>query len=186
MNRTHPKQHRILAIAPSTRGFGFAVLEGKETLVDWGVKSANGDKNARSLERLETLIAYYLPEVLIMEDHSAKNSRRSPRIRELGLQIVTAASNRNVRVKLFSRQQVRQVFFADGRGTKHALAEILAKRYPEELASRLPRKRHPWDSEVHSMDIFDAVALALVFWLKKEIGLNVSGENPNSCCGTTA
>jgi hypothetical protein len=41
-------------------------------------------------------------------------------------------------VALFSREQVRRVFFADGRGTKHALAEILAKKFPEELGSRLP------------------------------------------------
>jgi hypothetical protein len=164
------KHYRILAVAPSTRGFGFAVLEGREALVDWGVKSVDGDKNARSLERLEALVACYLPEIIIMEDHSAKGSRRSPRIRELGRQIIAAASKRKIRVALFSQQAVRRTFFADGEGTKHALAEILAKRFPEELDSRLPRKRRPWDSEAHSMDIFEAVALVLVFRLKKEKG----------------
>jgi len=54
------------------------------------------------------------------------------------------------------------VFFADGQGTKHALAEILAARFPEELGCRLPPKRRPWMSEDYRMDIFDAVALALV------------------------
>ena len=34
---TQPKGTRVLAIDPSTRGFGFAVLEGLEKLVDWGV-----------------------------------------------------------------------------------------------------------------------------------------------------
>ena len=167
MSRTHQKPHRILAIAPSTRGFGFAVLDGKETLVDWGVKSVNGNKNAQSLEKVEGLIAYYLPEVIIMEDHSAKNSRRSSRIRELGRQIISAGSNRKIRVRLFSRQRVRRMFFADGEGTKHALAEILAKRFPEELGPRLPPKRRPWTSEDYRMDIFDAVALVLVFRQRK-------------------
>ena len=37
MKKIQPKHFRILAIAPSTRGFGFAVLEGQDTLVDWGV-----------------------------------------------------------------------------------------------------------------------------------------------------
>jgi hypothetical protein len=50
----------------------------------------------------------------------------------------------------------------DGRGTKHALAEIIAKRFPEELGSRLPPKRKPWMSEDSRMNIFDAVALALL------------------------
>ncbi len=63
---------------------------------------------------------------------------------------------------LFSHEHVRQVFFADGQGTKHALAEILAKRFPEELGSRLPPKRRAWMSEDSRMDIFDAVALALL------------------------
>jgi len=168
MSRTHLKQHRILALAPSTRGFGFAVLDGKETLVDWGVKSVDGDKNARSLERLEALVACYLPEVIIMEDHSAKSSRRSTRIRELGRQIIAAASNRKIRVKLFSRRHLREVFFVDGVGTKHAIATILAERFPEELGSRLPPKRKPWMNEDYRMDIFDAVGLGLAFRLKKE------------------
>jgi hypothetical protein len=59
------------------------------------------------------------------------------------------------------------MFFAEGQGTKHALAEMLAGRFPEELASRLPPKRRPWMSEDYRMDIFDAVALALTFWVKK-------------------
>ena len=42
------------------------------------------------------------------------------------------------------------------------MAEILVKRFPEELGSRLPPKRRPWMSEDSRMDIFDAVALALM------------------------
>ena len=45
MKNIRSKHFRILAIAPSSRGFGFAVLEGQEKLVDWGVKSIKGDKN---------------------------------------------------------------------------------------------------------------------------------------------
>jgi hypothetical protein len=43
---------------------------------------------------------------------------------------------------------------------------IIAKRFPEELGSRLPPERKPWMSEDSRMNIFDAVALALVFRLK--------------------
>ena len=84
------------------------------------------------------------------------------RIRTLSKRIVTLAKSRDVMVRLFSRQQVRQVFFTDGQGTKYALAEMLADKYPEELGFRLPPKRRPWMSENYRMNIFDAVALALV------------------------
>lgn len=167
MNQINPKHFRILAIAPSTRGFGFAVLEGQETLVDWGVKTVKkGGKNKQSLAKVEKLIADYQPGVLVLEDVSAKNSRRQPRIRKLCQQIITMAANRKVMVKLFSRDQVRKTFIADGRGTKHAVAEIIAKRFPGQLVLQLPPKRKPWMSEDSRMNIFDAVALALVFRLK--------------------
>ena len=163
MSRIKPEHIRILAIAPSTRGFGFAVLEGRETLVDWGVKSVNGDKNTGSLAKVEELMAHYQPGVVVLQDNSAKDSRRSPRIRELGQQVVALASNRKISVASFSRERVRRVFFANGQATKQALAEVLAKRFPEELGFRLPPKRRAWMSQDGRMDIFDAVSLALTF-----------------------
>jgi Holliday junction resolvasome RuvABC endonuclease subunit len=166
MNKIQPKHFRILAIAPSTVGFGFAVLEGQDTLVDWGVKKVKGDKNVQSLAKAEKLIAHYQPGILVFEDASAKNSRRSPRIRKLCQQIIKMAAARKVSVKLFSRDQVMKTFIADGLGTKHVLAEIIAKRFPDELGSRLPPERKPWMPEDSRMNIFEAVALAMVFRLK--------------------
>ena len=50
MSRAYTKDIRVLAIDPSTRGFGFAVLEGPERLIDWGVKETKIDKNKRTLK----------------------------------------------------------------------------------------------------------------------------------------
>jgi len=155
---------RILAIAPSSRGFGFALFEGQGTLVDWGVKSVQGDKNAQCLAKVKDMIAHYQPGVVVLENTSVKNSRRSPRIRNLTRRIIALAASCNVGVRVFSRKQVRKDFFADGgEGTKYALAEKIAKRFPEELGFRLPPKRRAWESEDSRMDIFDAVAIALAF-----------------------
>jgi RNase H-fold protein (predicted Holliday junction resolvase) len=167
VNKIQPKHFRILAIAPSTRGFGFAILEGQETLVDWGVKTVRGDKNVQSLAKVEELIAHYQPGVLVMQDASAKGSRRSPRIKTLSQQIIKLAATRNVGVKLFSRDRVMKTFMADSQWTKHALAEIIAKRFPEQLGTHLPPKRKPWMSEDSRMNIFDAMALILAFRLKQ-------------------
>jgi hypothetical protein len=71
-----------------------------------------------------------------------------------------------VSAKLFSRDHVMKTFIADGQGTKHMLAEIMAKRFPEQLGPQLPPKRKLWMSEDSRMSIFDAVALAMVFRLK--------------------
>jgi Holliday junction resolvasome RuvABC endonuclease subunit len=162
MNKIFPKYPRILAIAPSTRGFGYAVLEGHKILVNWGVKSVKGDKNAGSIEKVKEMIAHYNPEVMALEDTGAKGSRRSPRIQVLNKRLVAVAESHDIEVALFSQERVRRAFFGHDRGTKHALAEIITKRFPEELGFRLPPKRRPWMSEDSRMDIFDAVALALM------------------------
>ena len=167
MKKLLPIYPRILAIAPSTRGFGFALLEGLDTLVDWGVKSVEGDKNSQSLVKVKELIVRYQPDLIVLQDTSIKPFRRSKRIRTLGKRLITLAATRKVSVVLFSHEQVRRVFFADGQGTKQALAEIVANKFPEELGSRLPPKRRAWMSEDSRMDIFDAVALALVLRRKK-------------------
>jgi hypothetical protein len=165
--RTRPKNDRVLAIAPSSRGFGFAVMEGRETLIDWGVRSVTGDKNADALEKAEAMIALYKPAVVVLPDASAKGSRRYARIRDLTKDIAAVAARRKIKGLLFSREQVMRTFFEDGKGTKHTIARILAMRFPEELGHRLPPKRKHYKSEDYRMGIFDAVALAVARRLGK-------------------
>jgi RNase H-fold protein (predicted Holliday junction resolvase) len=168
MNQINSNHFRILAIAPSTKGIGYVVLEGQDYLVDWAVKTVKPDnKNVRSLKKVEELVVRYQPGALVLENVSAKGSRRSPRIRKLYEHIIKMAKGRQVSVKLYSREQVMRTFIADEKGTKHALAVIIANRFPEQLGSQLPAKRRAWDTEDFRMAIFDAGALALMFRMKK-------------------
>ena len=162
MKQSLPQYPRILAIAPSSRGFGYAVFEGHKLLVDWGVRLVEGDKNAGTIEKVEQMIAHYKPQVMVLEYTASKGSRRYPRIKALTKLLLAVAKRRTMRVNLFSQKQIRQVLLGDERGTKHALAQIVAERFPEELNFRLPPKRRDWMSEDSRMDIFDAVALALM------------------------
>ncbi len=159
MKHPRPKSIRILGIAPSSRGFGFAVMEGDNTLVDWGIKGVKGgDKNARSLSNAANLMAHYQPEVIAIED--TRGSRRGPRVKVLAGEIAALARSEDISVKRFSRKQVNLGILRDARGNKYAVAEHLAARFPDELGFRLPEKRKLWDAERYQMDIFDAVALA--------------------------
>jgi Holliday junction resolvasome RuvABC endonuclease subunit len=176
MSHARTKHTRILGIAPSSRGFGFAVLEGQETLADWGTKYVKGDKNSQSLANVKELIALYQPNVIALEDTSAKNSRRAPRIRALTKRIIALASSRNVKVALFSHKRIRAAFFTNGPGTKHSLAEILAKRFPEQLSFRVPPRRRPWMSEDSRMNVFDAVALTQILQVLSKLRKQEEGE----------
>lgn len=177
MIHTRSKQLRILALAPSAKGLGFAVLEKPAKLVDWGVKPATGNKNVHGLVSADGLLAHYQPAVLVLEDPTAPDVRRAPRIRTLHARLVAVATRRKVKVKLLTRTQVRRTFFGDDApGTKQAIAEILATQFPEELGSRLPPKRRLWMSQNYRMDIFDAVALAVALQLPKQSRTDTGAE----------
>jgi hypothetical protein len=78
MSRAYTKDKRVLAIDPSTRGFGFAVLEGPNRLIDWGVKETRSNKNTKSLKLIAELIERYQLTAIIVEDYAGRGSRRLP------------------------------------------------------------------------------------------------------------
>jgi len=160
MSRAYTKDIRVLAIDPSTRGFGFAVLEGSNRLIDWGVKETKTNKNARTLKLIDDLMDRYQPSVIVGEDYAGKGSRRCRRIQGLIKAISKRAAKRTIKVSSVSRAKVKQAFSESGAQTKQEIAVAIAKRFPE-LASRLPRFRKPWMSEDYRMSIFDAVAFGL-------------------------
>ena len=165
MSHVYTKDICVLAIDPSTRGFGFAVLEGPNRLIDWGVKETKKNKNARTLKLIDDLIDRYQPSVIIVEDYAGKGSRRCRRIQALIKDISKLASKRKIRVRSFSRARVKQTFAECGASNKQEIAIVIANHFPE-LVPRLPRFRKPWMSEDYRMSIFDAVALALAFFFK--------------------
>ena len=144
MNHNSRKQKLVLAIAASTRGFGFAVFDGESNLVEMGIKIAQGDKNVKCLAIIEKQINFYAPTVIILGDYSAKGSRRCLRVRQFGEQIKELVAKRHLDVALFSNGQIRQVFSEDGKGTKQAIASVLALRFGEDLGHLLPPERKLW------------------------------------------
>ncbi len=160
MTNTPSKNVLVIGIAPSSRGVGFAVVEGAEVLIDWGVKTVKGDKNARCMSHVGNLINRYEPDVIAIEDARSGIGRRSPRVQVLLLEIADLARRNGIELREFSRKHMTMRTLGTKRGTKDALAEHIATVFPEELGFRLPGARRPWMSVDSRMDIFDAVALA--------------------------
>ncbi|MFZ6016829.1 MAG: hypothetical protein ACOYU0_04290 [Nitrospirota bacterium] len=161
MKNDHQKENRILALDPANRGFGFAVLEGLERLIDWGVKEARENRNDRCLCKVRDLVEQYQPDVVVVE--APEGSRRGRRVKNLIKRIIHLASKRKIKVCCFSRQKIREAFSQYGAYTKHQIATAIAERFPE-LSPRLPPFRKPWMSEDYRMAIFDAVSFALTFF----------------------
>ena len=168
MNQLSP--FRILSIALTTGGFGYAVVEGENSLIVYGRKKFEDDKNIRSLVFIKKMIARYRPDILVLYDVNAKGIHRQARIRGLDRQVVKLAIRQNLKTTKISGIEVRSLLLGDPKGTKHDVAEHLAKQFPDELVARMPPKRKWWNSEDGRMDIFDAVALAVSLRLNERDG----------------
>jgi len=163
MNHRFQETPRVLAIYPTKEGFGFAVLEGPRILIDWGVKTAGHNTTARRLSLVAKLLERYRPDLLAIEDLTAKCSRRGRRAKVLIERIVKLAAENDIAWRHISCRAVRQTFFHIGATTKDQIAKTIATQLPE-LAFSLPRPRKPWDSRAYSMSTFDATALALAYF----------------------
>ena len=157
MNLSLLEAKRVLAIDPTSKGFGFAVLEGPTVLIDWGVKHARSDRNAKSLEKAAELIERYRPEVLVVERSAAKGFRRCLRVRQLIEDLLALSRDCHIRARRISRRKVQRCFSKTCSATKRQIAVALVERFPE-LEPHLPPVRRPWMSEDGRMGIFDAVA----------------------------
>src|SRR5713226_5462124 len=114
---------RGLAIDPTTGGFGFAVMEGPESLIDWGVREVTGsDKNGECLKLVADLMNRYKPEVVVVENPTGGKSRRCERVRELIRNILNLAVERRIRPRVYSRTEVKIAFANQGTRTKHEIA----------------------------------------------------------------
>ena len=160
------KKVRILAVAPTARGFGYCVME-NNVMLECGKRGAKGNKNVKNAQvvsKIEKLMNQFLPDALVLPDVAAPHCRRAPRIKALHRQVVGLAEKHKCKVTLFSGKRLRITLLGDANGTKHEMAEMLAQRFPAELGGKLPPKRRAWDNEDGRMDTFDAVELAAVFW----------------------
>lgn len=163
MKNLFAKEIRVLAIDPVNKGFGYAVFEGPDKLIDWGVKSTKSIDKRRRLEQLFDLMERYSPDVIVVEDYADKGSRRGAQAKDLIRMILITASAMEIKTCALSPADVRNAFSQFGAATKYSIATILAKKFPE-LAPRLPPIRKPWMSEDYRMSIFDAVSLAWTFF----------------------
>lgn len=167
-----PNHFSVLAVSLSSRGFGYAVLEGNNALICYANKEFKKDRNARSLVQINNIIAHYRPDILVLQDVNAKSTYRAPRIKELHKQVLALAKKRKLKVVKMSQKKLRLTLLGREDATKQEMAELMATRFPDELASRLPPKRKPWLSEDSRMDYFDAVGMIVAFQLNNTKPVN--------------
>jgi hypothetical protein len=159
----------VMSIYLSTRGFAFVLFEGPLSPFDWGVTESRGNgKDRRCLAKVAAILDRYQPDILVLQDTSPRGTRRVSWVTDLNAAIVELVERRGIPIYTYSREDVRRAFEYLGTTNKHDMAEVIAKHIPT-FERYLPPARKPWMSEDSRMAIFDAAALALVFF-KREGG----------------
>ena len=115
------------------------------------------------LAKIEELMAWYRPEVLVVERAHGSGSRRAERIRQLHLQLVELAKTRKIALRLFTRSDIKAAFASRNASTKYEIAEAVSRELPD-LAPWLPPPKKLWMSEDRWLGMFDAASLALTFY----------------------
>lgn len=163
MTDAHP-QNLVLAIYPFSRGFAFVYFEGPESPFDWGVKEIKEKRrNAKTFAAIKKLIDRYRPAMLVIENTANGGSRRSSRIRKLYRMLVHLAAAEYIDVYRCERRDAERFFASIGATRKHEVARAIAAQIPA-FAHRLPPLRKAWVGEDPRQSLFDAVALALVYY----------------------
>src|SRR5579863_4282657 len=160
MSQTPTQPTRILALDPTTKGFGYVILDLPSHLVAWGMAHVKGEKRTGAIFRFEALLDQFRPDAVVLEDTTAEGSRRYPRVSDLLETLGKIARERGLEVQTVSRHAVVARFSKDEAATKHSIAKTLAEDYPQ-LAEKVPRKRKIYQSEDERIAVFDALSLAV-------------------------
>lgn len=152
----------VMAIHATAKGFGYVVMSGPFSLVDWGTRTSARQKNATCLARLSELLDRFDPHTLVLEDPS-QDAKRSARIQRLYTAIAGLCHGRSIDLAVFTRADMRRCYAMVGAHSWQDIAEAVARQL-EPLRKRVPARRKAWQSESRAMSVFVAAAIAMTYW----------------------
>jgi hypothetical protein len=166
-----PKRHMLtLAMYLNSRGFSFVLFKGARPpyACDWGIFDLRGPrKDQTCVRKMKELLDRYDIGALVIQDTGPDGTRRALRLSILNAALEAAAIENSIPVFKYSRADVHTRFASAKFTNKQTLAQVIAKHVPE-LARHVPPPRKPWMTEDARMGLFDAAALAFVFFRNEQ------------------
>jgi hypothetical protein len=150
------KDHRVLVVDVRPHRIGFAVIETPVRLLDFGITRAKSPD--AGLRRVTALIRRFGPAIVVLRKLDRRSTRSQPLTRSLLRLISRQPGYSSIHVAVVGDRQVKTSLGGDQILTKHQVASLLAREFPE-LAWKLPQPRKAWQPESWNMLIFDSVAL---------------------------
>ena len=156
----------MLALDVHPQSFGFVVFEGPNQILDWGVRSFRTGVNAVKIPaatRFLALLDEFRPSAVVIGERLARKTAKQAKMLAT---IRRQARYRGIPVRCISRGDVNRAFVGF-ESNKYEVASALAQQFPD-LAVRLPPRRKCWQSEDYRMGIFDAAALGVAYFVRRE------------------
>jgi hypothetical protein len=148
----------------NSRGFAFVLFEGTLSPYDWGTFDVRGPRKDRLVvDKVTRLLHRYVPDVLVTQD--TEGTLRANRLALLNRDLGILAQKLGIPVFTYSREEIYRQFKSIGFTNKQTFAVLIAKHIPA-FERHVPPPRKPWMSEDARMGLFDAAALALLFFQK--------------------
>jgi Holliday junction resolvasome RuvABC endonuclease subunit len=157
----------ILGVHPTSRGFGWVLLEEPLSPIDWGASTPQGDKHMGTLARLETILNRYQPGTLAIEEFAMKPARQA-RVIHTAEAMIALASACGLEVAIYPLAIVRAAFRNAGARTRAQIAGAVAVKMPA-LRHRLPPRQKIWVGEHPNSALFCAAAAALTCCAERTI-----------------
>jgi hypothetical protein len=162
---------RVLALDVKPHWSGYAVFESPTQLLDAGTVTFRTSKDAEA--RFAFLMRTFCPRVLVLREIRSQSPRDNPDTRLISGYAGHAARRSSIATVLVSERLLRGHFEAQGAHTKHQVASLLARTFPD-LEWKLPPPRKLWQTERPRMSVFGAVALGATYLALQ--GLNQGGD----------
>jgi hypothetical protein len=162
-----PKQKsnvpHTLALYVSRYGISHLFFTPDYVLSDFGTANVRAARKHQSTVTIvRKLIQRYMPEVLIVECPAKGRARRHCSLQR---SIADIAAKERIPVHSFARLDIQKVGKKWNAANKFELNDIIASAFPT-LALRKPEKRKAWETEPYRQGVFDAAALALVYFVR--------------------
>lgn len=168
----------VLAFDLRHRRFGYAVFQGRKTLLEWGqrVYPAVGERERELAQRrIGKLLDGFAPDLILLKQERWERGHADVHLIHPLTALQDEAQRHTIPVRLIRDQAIRNAFSVFGCKTKYDIATTLASVYPELLRS-VPPPRKPWNSEHPRMAVFDAIALGAAYWYQEGNHLVVDRE----------
>lgn len=158
---------RVFAVEIRSQRVGYAVVERRKNLLDWGVRTFPNPESPDSHRKLAAIFTSLHPTVIILSGLSEIDHRDVGRVGAIIRLFREQADAFSISTQTFPKSSIRSHFVNAGHLSKHEIARVIVDTFPE-LAWQLPRKRKAWQSESSSQLIFDAITLLIFYFARNQ------------------